>query len=197
MTVVVQASCARYELKRTRPRQRVYFPTPRCVLSATERPPSLTLPPSAGPSCSSISPNLSNELGKIVTSASPYEISAALEKNSHDYATAILLSSKISAYKGSVPTNMLLDILKKRRFDLPVISAVQDAFTQLRSKFKKTLLASLKVYRKATDLVPGPQQQNIFKLTQVLVKGTQCSVSVALVALMHRTYLIDAATAAV
>ncbi|KAJ6597352.1 hypothetical protein B0H10DRAFT_1959880 [Mycena sp. CBHHK59/15] len=89
--------------------------------------------------------HLSNVLGKIVTSAPPYEVSAALEKNLHDYATAILLSSKISAYKGSVPTNTLLDILKKHRFDLPVgiennpadfakvISAVQEAFTQLRS----------------------------------------------------------------
>ncbi|KAJ6559011.1 hypothetical protein B0H10DRAFT_2194958 [Mycena sp. CBHHK59/15] len=150
--------------------------------------------------------HLSNVLGKIVTSAPPYEVSAALEKNLHDYATAILLSSKISAYKGSVPTNTLLDILKKHRFDLPVgiennpadfakvISAVQEAFTQLRSKFKKALLASLKVHKRATELAPGRQQQNIFKVTQVLVEGTQCSVSVELcarVALMRRTYLKD------
>ncbi|KAJ6537594.1 hypothetical protein B0H10DRAFT_2245995 [Mycena sp. CBHHK59/15] len=109
-------------------------------------------------------------------------------------------------YKGSVPTNTLLDILKKHRFDLPVgiennpadfakvISAVQEAFTQLRSKFKKALLASLKVHKRATELAPGRQQQNIFKVTQVLVEGTQCSVSVELcarVALMRRTYLKD------
>ncbi|KAJ7912842.1 hypothetical protein B0H13DRAFT_2326904 [Mycena leptocephala] len=142
--------------------------------------------------------HLSDELGKIVTSSPPYEVSAALEKNLRDYATAILLSRKISAYKGSVPTNTLLDILKKHRFDLPVgienipadfakvITAVQDAFTQLRSKFKKA------VHRRATDLAPGPQQQTIFKLTQVLVEGTQCSVSVELCARVAlTTYLTD------
>ncbi|KAJ6503829.1 hypothetical protein C8R45DRAFT_1070360, partial [Mycena sanguinolenta] len=100
--------------------------------------------------------HLENELGKIVTSVPQFEVSPALEKNVHDLAIAVLLSSKISTYKGSVPTNTLLEIIKKQRFDLPVgienrpadfakvITAVQDAFTQLRSKFKKALLASLK-----------------------------------------------------
>ncbi|KAJ6481966.1 hypothetical protein C8R45DRAFT_1151229 [Mycena sanguinolenta] len=134
--------------------------------------------------------HLENELGKIITSAPQFEVSPALEKNVHDLAIAVLLSSKISAYKGSVPTNTLLEIIKKQRFDLPVgienrpadfakvITAVQDAFTQLRSKIKKALLASLKVHKRASGLV----------------EGTQCTVSVELcarVALMRRTYLKD------
>ncbi|KAJ6456739.1 hypothetical protein C8R45DRAFT_1186444 [Mycena sanguinolenta] len=148
--------------------------------------------------------HLENELGKIITSVPQFEVSPALEKNVHDLAIAVLLSSKIGAYKGSVPTNTLLEIIKKQCFDLPVgienrpadfakvITVVQDAFTQLRSKIKKALLASLKVHKRASGIAPGPQQQNIFQLTQGLVEGTQCTVSVELcarVALMRRTYL--------
>ncbi|KAJ6573672.1 hypothetical protein B0H10DRAFT_2236946 [Mycena sp. CBHHK59/15] len=134
------------------------------------------------------------------------KLSPALEKNLHDFATTVLLSSKISAYKGSVPTNTLLDIVKKRRFDLPVgiennpadfaevIAAVREALTQLRSKFNKALRNSLKLHKGDNANAPGPKQQNIFKLTQILVEGTQCSVSVELcarVALMRKTYLKD------
>jgi hypothetical protein len=89
------------------------------------------------------------------------------QKTLHNFAAAILLSSRISAYKDAVPTNTLLvrvpipfalhrgnlfqNILRKNRFDLPpgienkpadyakVVASVQDAFTQLRSKFKKAV----------------------------------------------------------
>ncbi|KAJ6617781.1 hypothetical protein B0H10DRAFT_1948115 [Mycena sp. CBHHK59/15] len=146
--------------------------------------------------------HLSNVLGKIVTSAPPYSVSPALEKNLHDFATAVLLSSKISAYKVSLLTRTQ-DIVKKHRFDLPVgiennpadfakvIAAVREAFTQLRSKFKKALHNSLNLHKGDNANAPGPKQQNIFKLTQILVKGTQCSVSCARVALMRKTYLKD------
>ncbi|KAJ7097467.1 hypothetical protein C8R44DRAFT_889375 [Mycena epipterygia] len=149
--------------------------------------------------------HLSNQLNTIVTAAPVFATSAALEKNLHDYATAILLSSKITAYKGAVPTNTLLNILRKHRFDLPigiennpadfakVIAAVQEAFTQLRAKLKKALCASLKVNKHDRNFAAGPKQQNIFKLTQILVEGTQCTVTVELcarVALMRKTYLV-------
>ncbi|KAJ6602499.1 hypothetical protein DFH09DRAFT_1470145 [Mycena vulgaris] len=150
--------------------------------------------------------HVSNQLAKIVTAAPPYTVSPSLEKNLHNYAAAILLSSKISAYKGAVPTNILLNILKKHRFDLPVgiennpadyaklVAAVQDAYTQLRSKFKKALNASLKANKQDKALAPGPKHLNIFKLTQIFVEGTQCSVTVELcarVALMRKTFLVD------
>jgi hypothetical protein len=86
------------------------------------------------------------------------------QKNIQSYAVAILLSSKLSTYKGTSPTKVLSvrhfysqsplltylkSILKKHRFDLPpgiehnkadfdkVTSAIQDALTQKRSTFKK------------------------------------------------------------
>ncbi|KAJ7441181.1 hypothetical protein B0H11DRAFT_2292471 [Mycena galericulata] len=150
--------------------------------------------------------HVSNQIGAIVTAAPPFEVSPGLTKNIHNYAAAILLSSKISAYKGSVPTNILLNILKKHRFDLPpgiennpadlakLVAAIQEAFTQLRAKFKKALLASLKANKNDKEIAPGPQHQNIFKLTLSFVDGTQCTVTVELcarVALMRQIFLQD------
>ncbi|KAJ7734972.1 hypothetical protein B0H14DRAFT_3613788 [Mycena olivaceomarginata] len=148
--------------------------------------------------------HVSNQLDGIVTAAPPYAVSPDLEKNIQTYAAAVLLSSKISSYKGTVPTNTLLAIVKARRFDLPpgietnaadfgkVIAVVQEAFTQLRAKFKKLLGASLKLNK--TDKKPAPScdHQNIFKLTQIFVEGSQCTVTVELcarIALMRQVYL--------
>ncbi|KAJ7859095.1 hypothetical protein B0H14DRAFT_2577462 [Mycena olivaceomarginata] len=63
--------------------------------------------------------HVSNQLSAIVTAQAPFEVNSHLEKNIANYAAAILLSTKISAYKGSIPTNILLNMLKKHRFDLP------------------------------------------------------------------------------
>ncbi|KAJ6612185.1 hypothetical protein B0H10DRAFT_1952468 [Mycena sp. CBHHK59/15] len=144
--------------------------------------------------CSSISSISRSVLGKIVTSAPPYEVSAALEKNLPTTPLPFSCQARLDA---GYP--------QEHRFDLPVgieniplilrrlFSAVQEAFTQLRSKFKRRCSQASRSTR-ATELAPGRQQQNIFKVTQVLVEGTQCSVSVELcarVALMRRTYLKD------
>ncbi|KAJ7241974.1 hypothetical protein C8J57DRAFT_1558087 [Mycena rebaudengoi] len=116
-----------------------------------------------------------------------------LETNIAKYVPAVLLSSKINVYKGDGPTDILLAILKKYRFDIlpglehnqvdwaKVISAVQDALTQ-----------NLKLHKGDTVYAPDSQHQNIFELTQALVKGSQCSVNVVLcarVALMRSVYL--------
>ncbi|KAJ7878212.1 hypothetical protein B0H13DRAFT_2346752 [Mycena leptocephala] len=150
--------------------------------------------------------HISNQLDAIVTAQPPFEVSADLEKNIQKYAAAVLLSSKISAYKGAVPTNILLNILKKHRFGLPpdiennpanfakVVGTVQEAFTQLRAKFKKALFTSLKVNKTDKKIAPGPEHQNIFKLTQIFVDGTQCTVTIELcarVALMRSIFLQD------
>ncbi|KAJ7328067.1 hypothetical protein DFH08DRAFT_709945, partial [Mycena albidolilacea] len=109
-------------------------------------------------------------------------------------AAAVLLSSKIRTYKGTTPTNIVVEILKKYRFDLPagiehnpadfskVIGAIQEALTQKRSKFKKL----------SVENAPKANQLNIFQLTTAFVDGTRCSVSVpvcARVALMRKVYL--------
>ncbi|KAJ6623229.1 hypothetical protein B0H10DRAFT_2213617 [Mycena sp. CBHHK59/15] len=150
--------------------------------------------------------HVANQLSAIVTAQPTFEVSSHLEKNISNYAVAVLLSSKISAYKGSIPINTLLDILKKFRFDLPagiennpadygkVVAVVQDAFTQLRSKFKKALSASVRTNKADKTIAPGPEHQNIFKLTQIFVDGTRCTVTVELcarVALMRAVFLQD------
>ncbi|KAJ7780795.1 hypothetical protein DFH07DRAFT_950013 [Mycena maculata] len=159
--------------------------------------------------------HLSNQVGAIVTAQPGFEPSPALLKNLYNFGAAIMLSSKIVAYKGS-------DIVKKHQFNLPpgikhnpanfakVVAAVQETFTQLRSKIKKEasflfiiwcntdhflaqLLAGLKVNKTDKEIAPSSQHhQNIFKLTQVLVEGTQCTVTIKLctcVALMRKVFL--------
>ncbi|KAF7342691.1 hypothetical protein MSAN_02027000 [Mycena sanguinolenta] len=123
--------------------------------------------------------------------------------NINKYAPAVLLSSKITTYKGNAATDLLLIILKKYRFDIPpglehylanwakIVTAVQYALTQRRSKIKKLICASLKPN---PDGSYGPEavHQNIYDLAQATIKDTQCSVSVELcarIALMRKVYL--------
>ncbi|KAJ7685822.1 hypothetical protein B0H17DRAFT_941062, partial [Mycena rosella] len=141
--------------------------------------------------------HLENLLAKIVVSQPPWEVSSDLEKNISTYGATILLSSKLSAYKGSVPKQILYGILKKHRFDLApgiehnlanwgkVTHAVEEALTQLSAKFKK-----------AADvlILPSADRKNIFQLTQDIAKGTQCEVNVLLcarVAFMRKSYIKD------
>ncbi|KAF7351785.1 hypothetical protein MSAN_01611900 [Mycena sanguinolenta] len=147
---------------------------------------------------------LHNRLDALETGKPPFTVSKDTEININFYAAAILLSTKLSAYKGSVAKNILLDILKVNRFDLPpnierhpadyakLVAVVQEAFTQLRSKIKKALAASFKVNKQ-----PAPsarEHQNIFDLTTHLVQGTKCAVTPELcarVALMRQVYIED------
>ncbi|KAJ7802569.1 hypothetical protein B0H14DRAFT_3488343 [Mycena olivaceomarginata] len=142
------------------------------------------------------------ELGKT-----PFTVSDDTETNIAHYAAAILLSTKLSAYKGSVAKNILLDLLKINRFDLPsniernpadyakLVAVVREALTQMRSKIKKgvhVLAASFKVNKE-----PSPsarEHQNIFELITHLVHGTKCAVTPELcarVALMRQVYIED------
>ncbi|KAJ7501283.1 hypothetical protein B0H11DRAFT_1908160 [Mycena galericulata] len=123
--------------------------------------------------------------------------------NIHKYAPAVLLSSKINVYKGDGTTNILLAILKNNRFDIPpglenvpadwakVTAVVQDALTQKRAKIKKAIRSSLKP-KKDGGYAPDAEHLNIYELTVIVVKGTQCTVNVVLcsrVALMRSVYL--------
>ncbi|KAJ7277335.1 hypothetical protein C8J57DRAFT_1504167 [Mycena rebaudengoi] len=149
-----------------------------------------------------------NRLKAMEVAKGAYAVSDDLKKNIQSYAVAILLSSKLSTYKGTSPTKVLSSILKKHRFDLPpgiehnkadfdkVTSAIQDALTQKRSRFKKLIGNSLRKDAKPTGrIVPPAQQQNIFDLTQAFTERTECTVNVLLcarVALMRKTFLRDA-----
>ncbi|KAJ6619170.1 hypothetical protein B0H10DRAFT_2189155 [Mycena sp. CBHHK59/15] len=131
--------------------------------------------------------HVDNLINQIVIATAPYEVSASLEKNISNYAAAVLLSSKISTYKGANPTNILLAILKKHRFDLP-------AGIEHNSADWAKIGYSLKIKKSDKKYVLGPKQQNIFNLTQVFVDGTQFTVNVLLcarVALMRKVYLLE------
>ncbi|KAJ7084222.1 hypothetical protein C8R44DRAFT_894194 [Mycena epipterygia] len=147
---------------------------------------------------------LYNRLDAFEAGKPPFAVSDDTETNIYFYAAAILLSTKLSAYKGSVAKNILLDIIKINRFDLPsniernpadyakLVVVVQDALTQLRSKIKKALAASFKVNKKPA--ASAREHQNIFDLTTHLVQGTKCAVTPELcarVALMRQVYIED------
>ncbi|KAJ7502055.1 hypothetical protein B0H11DRAFT_2223949 [Mycena galericulata] len=165
--------------------------------------------------------HLENLISKIVVATPPWQVGDDLNKNIYSYAAAIILSVKLSAYKGNTPKNILFvrhlrslvpllnsvvkAILKKHRFDLPpgiehnpadwskVTKAVQEAFTQSRSKFKKCISSSVKSSPTA-ELLPKKERKNIFELTQIMVQNTQCEVNVHLcarVGFMRKTFLQD------
>ncbi|KAJ7899120.1 hypothetical protein B0H14DRAFT_3543429 [Mycena olivaceomarginata] len=147
---------------------------------------------------------LETKVDKILVGQPSFEVSIDLQKNISSYASAVLLSSKITIYKGDGPKNVLLGIIKKYRFDIPdgvekipadwakIVAEVQEALTQKRSKIKKLIGWSLKVNK--TDETNGPdsEHQNIFTLAQNVVKGSQCTVNIVLcarIALMRSVYL--------
>ncbi|KAJ6584220.1 hypothetical protein B0H10DRAFT_2198115 [Mycena sp. CBHHK59/15] len=134
--------------------------------------------------------HVDNLINQIVIATAPYEVSASLEeqfdKNISNYAGAILLLRKISIYKGAIPTNILLAILKKHRFDLPagiehnpanwakVVAAAQDALTQKQPNSRKQHVS----YHSACQCLIAPH----------------CTVNVLLctrVALMRKVYLLE------
>ncbi|KAJ7926659.1 hypothetical protein B0H13DRAFT_2313380 [Mycena leptocephala] len=147
---------------------------------------------------------LHNRLDAFEASKPPFAVSHDTETNIYFYAAAVPLSTKLSAYKGSVAKDIILDLLKVNRFDLPpniernpadyakLVAVVQEALTQLRSKIKKALAASFKVNKQ-----PAPsarEHQNIFDLATHLVQGTKCAVTPELcarVALMRQVYIED------
>ncbi|KAJ7886793.1 hypothetical protein B0H14DRAFT_3431007 [Mycena olivaceomarginata] len=151
---------------------------------------------------------VSADIANIVAAAPAFTVSAELKLNIQRYAIAVFLSPKLGMYRGDVPIQH--DIIKKHRFDLPpgienspadmakIEKAIQDAFTQGRSTFKKKLFASVRVWRTteggdkiAVDL-PAAEHQNLFSLAQAFVNGTKCRITNALcgrIALMRSVYL--------
>ncbi|KAJ7431089.1 hypothetical protein B0H11DRAFT_2262426 [Mycena galericulata] len=150
--------------------------------------------------------HLENLISKIVVATPPWQVGDDLNKNIYSYAAAIILSVKLSAYKGNTPKNILFvrhlrslvpllnsvvkAILKKHRFDLPPGIEHNPADW---SKFKKCISSSVKSSPTA-ELLPKKERKNIFELTQIMVQNTQCEVNVHLcarVGFMRKTFLQD------
>ncbi|KJA19533.1 hypothetical protein HYPSUDRAFT_143746, partial [Hypholoma sublateritium FD-334 SS-4] len=135
--------------------------------------------------------SIENKVDAFRSAAPPYQVSDELKTNVNNYAIAVLLSTNISAYKGDIPRNHILDILKRYRFDLPpgiehdysnwekITTYVSYSLTQARSKIKKLIRESIK------------ENTNVFSLAQLIVHGTPCRPTVQLcsrVALMRNIY---------
>ncbi|KAF7325464.1 Alcohol dehydrogenase superfamily protein [Mycena kentingensis (nom. inval.)] len=131
----------------------------------------------------------------ITVQQAPYKVSEHLHKNLVKYGVAILLSPQLAAYKGRVPVNILMNIVKKHCFDIPANSEknqadmdtlkreCQDVLTQLRGKFKKQILASVGYNAENKTVAAKDDHQNIFVLTTVMTNGSNCVVTVELVRL--------------
>ncbi|KAJ7053537.1 hypothetical protein C8F01DRAFT_1329803 [Mycena amicta] len=146
-----------------------------------------------------------NKVDAIVTAQPAFEVSEALQKNIAKYAIATLLSPKLVAYKGNAPVAIIMDIVLKHRFDVPVRieqspadleilkRAVQEALTQFRAKIKRLVGVSLQYERKTRKIgVNKLAHQTIYTLAKLLVEGSNCSVTVELcarVALMRDVYI--------
>ncbi|KAL0572681.1 hypothetical protein V5O48_009280 [Marasmius crinis-equi] len=96
-----------------------------------------------------------NMVETIVIAQPPYAVSKEMKTNIDNYAWGILLSPTLRTYKGAVPKEHLLAIIKKFRFDLPpgiehntaswekVTTQVETSLTQIRSAIKKAIRASV------------------------------------------------------
>ncbi|KAF7296425.1 hypothetical protein HMN09_01112900 [Mycena chlorophos] len=147
-----------------------------------------------------------NMVAAVVVAQPSFEPSEALLKNIKKYAMAILLSPRQARYKGNEPVRVLLNLLKTHRFDLPpgiehnaadydtLKRAVRGIFTQLRADIKKEVsLPHRWATRTVTRRVKAAARcDTIYKLTQTIVAGTDCVVTVELcarVALMRYIWL--------
>ncbi|THU79170.1 hypothetical protein K435DRAFT_875808 [Dendrothele bispora CBS 962.96] len=129
------------------------------------------------------------------------DVESFLNKNITHYVNAVSISTHLRSFLGpATVVNKLLDL----NLDLPdnirqnqaalnlLTEEVAETFTQCRSTMKK-IKASLgqTVNKKYTPYATDPTCDNIFSLTQVLVKHTKCAVSAELcaqVAILRHAY---------
>ncbi|KAF8918212.1 hypothetical protein CPB85DRAFT_1430816 [Mucidula mucida] len=134
-----------------------------------------------------------NKADEIVLSTPPFQVSAELKKNMDHYATAFLLSTHISTYKGASNKASFMKILNTVPIDIPakilaapanrtkMETAAGNALTQARGAFKKALVASAK----------ASPQMDIITLAREFIKNTKCEISVPLccrIALMRKVF---------
>ncbi|KIM48976.1 hypothetical protein M413DRAFT_6222 [Hebeloma cylindrosporum] len=137
---------------------------------------------------------LGNKLDSILSTAPAFTVSSALLENIKAFTVAVLLSSKLEVYKGVVPRDHVLAIIRKEGLNIPpnldrdphivkvVGIAIAEELTQARSRVKKAVGASIK------------NSTTIYDLADALTDGTRCIVSVPLCArlsLLRKVYLED------
>ncbi|KAJ6543802.1 hypothetical protein B0H10DRAFT_2281533 [Mycena sp. CBHHK59/15] len=148
---------------------------------------------------------IQNDLQKLIAAKPPYAVTPELKVNIQAYMAPILLSSKLGSYKGEEPSQLVFDLIKKHRFDMPagfehnpaicakLLAAIQEALTQARSRYKKLLFASVKVMQNKLVIdLPVEKHQNLFGLAQSFVDGSKCRINGGLVgriALMRAVFL--------
>ncbi|KAF9034578.1 hypothetical protein BJ165DRAFT_1409876 [Panaeolus papilionaceus] len=141
---------------------------------------------------------LEKKLENIAAGSASFVVTDGLMDNIKSYVVAVLLSPKLSAYKGDVPKDAVIKVLLARgRLHIPpsydhdanIVNVIHEAIgtelTQARSKLKKVLLASIK------------QRLSIFRVAKQVVDKTQCSVTASLcskIAFMRAVLLSDKTT---
>ncbi|KAF4562664.1 hypothetical protein EYR36_004058 [Pleurotus pulmonarius] len=129
---------------------------------------------------------LENKMASIEAAVPEYSVSASLKVNIDKYAAAVLLSTKIIAYKGDPPTEQLLSIIRKFQFDLPVgIERNPADWAKIANSVK---LPGTDTY------LAGKECQDIYTLTKSLVAGTSCKISSPLcarVAVLRKVYIVN------
>ncbi|TFK20013.1 hypothetical protein FA15DRAFT_600427 [Coprinopsis marcescibilis] len=115
-----------------------------------------------------------------------YELRKPLLDNITSYVLAVLLSPKLSTYKGAIPGESVMSVLKRLNVNVPanlntdhhvyntIKTAVSSELTQCRSKIKKAVSHS--------SCPLNGSDQAIWSLADSLTDDTQCSITIALCA---------------
>ncbi|TFK29555.1 hypothetical protein FA15DRAFT_700140 [Coprinopsis marcescibilis] len=135
--------------------------------------------------------SLEHKLTAICSPSGTYVVEKPLMDNIKNYVLAVLLSPKLSSYKGEFPRERVLAVIKHLNINVPatmntdrhiykvVREAVGSELTQARARIKKAIQQS------------KDSKQSIYQLATSLVDNTKCAVSVALcarLALLRKVY---------
>ncbi|KAF7768432.1 hypothetical protein Agabi119p4_7675 [Agaricus bisporus var. burnettii] len=132
-----------------------------------------------------------NRLEEFLTSQPPFKIKKPLADTISSYALAVLMSEHISAYKGNMPTDCVINLIIKNNVNVPanllhnpyalnlVKLAVGEELTQARARIKRYIGESIN------------KDWAIPNLALKVIEGSQINVSVATcarIAIMRKVY---------
>ncbi|KAF9043187.1 hypothetical protein BJ165DRAFT_1348818, partial [Panaeolus papilionaceus] len=119
-----------------------------------------------------------NKLSDVTAAAPPFTVSPALLINIKSYVCAVLLSPRLSAYRGTTACNHVFAIIARERAHVPtnfdtdvdtkktILSAIQNELTQARSRIKKDA--------EADDLT---RSQHILDLAAKVISNTEVTIT--------------------
>ncbi|TFK18463.1 hypothetical protein FA15DRAFT_709847 [Coprinopsis marcescibilis] len=125
---------------------------------------------------------IEQKLANFSTASGSFVVDKALMDNIKSYLIAVLLSPKLGSYKGGLPQDWVLAVIKTLKVNVPanmdsdrhifkiIKEAVSNELTQARSKIKKAIALS------------RSSKQSIYQLANTLIENTQCSVIIPLCA---------------